>query len=510
MGMSIFPEYEKYDGLGLAELVRRHEISAPELGAAAIERIEARNPGLNAVITPMFDLGLRAARGPLPDGPFAGVPFLLKDLLAAYAGVRFAAGCRAYRDYVPDYDSEMVARYKKAGLVILGKTNTPEFGLMGVTEPELFGPTRNPWNPEHTPGGSSGGSAAAVAAGMVPMAGGGDGGGSIRIPSSCCGLFGLKPTRFRTPTGPRLGRLWQGAAVEHVLTRSVRDSAAMLDALAGADLGAPFVIPPPSRPYLEEVGREPGSLRIAFSTASPLGTPVDEECRQATLDAARLLAELGHKVEEASPPLDGSALGRSFFVLYFGEVLADIRASERDTGKKPRPADFELTTWFFGELGKCYSAGDFVEAIRLWDQAARTMGAFHLKYDLLLTPTLAAPPARVGELKLPTTTAAAIRAASVLRLRRLVKATGVVEKIATEILSRMPFTQLANFTGSPAMSVPLFQHASGLPLGVQFIAPFGDEATLFRLAAQLEKARPWFERTPKPIPESKKYGQKND
>jgi len=494
--MTTFPEYENYDATGLAGLVKKGEISPAELCEAAIERVEKLNPKLNAVITPMFDMGRKTAGSELPDGPFRGVPFMLKDLLAAYAGVRLTFGSRAFKNYVPDYDSELVRRFKGAGVVTIGKTNTPELGLMGITEPELFGPTRNPWNTDRTPGGSSGGTAAAVASGMVPMASGGDGGGSIRIPSSFCGLFGLKPTRFRTPTGPKYGRLWQGLAVEHVLTRTVRDSAAMLDATCGPDVGAPFVTPPPAAPYVEEMKREPGELKIAFNTRSPLGTEVHPENRAAAEDAARLLEKLGHKVEEAAPELDGLALAGSYFTLYFGEVAADIRAVEADTGRKPRRKDFEITTWFFGELGKYYSARDFAEAVRLWDDAARVMGRFHQKYDVYVTPTVAHPPAQIGELVPKMYEKAAMRLLSLLRMGKAAKATGMVQAIALNILARTPFTQLANFTGQPAMSVPLYQHSDGMPCGVQFIAPFGDEATLFRLAAQLEAERPWFDRRP--------------
>ena len=308
----------------------------------------------------------------------------------------------------------------------MGKTNTPEFGLMGITEPELFGPTRNPWNVEHTTGGSSGGSAAAVASGMVPVASGGDGGGSIRIPASYCALFGLKPSRGRTPTGPKYGELWQGAAVEHVLTRSVRDSAAMLDAIQGADPGAPYIIKPPNVPYSEEINREPGSLKIAFNTESPLGTGTHEYCREAVLKTAKLLQDLGHKVEEAKPEIDGVKLANSYFTLYFGEIAADIELAQSVLKKKVSRNDFEITTWFFGKLGHCYSAMDFVQAIREWDIAARAMGQFHLKYDLYLTPTVAFPPAKIGELLPKSYEKAAMEIISFLKLGSLAKASGLV------------------------------------------------------------------------------------
>ncbi|MCX5849816.1 MAG: amidase [Deltaproteobacteria bacterium] len=494
--MAAFAEYDQYDGLGLAKLVRGKEISPIELCEEAISRIEKLNPIVNAVVTTMFDIGRNAAKTLLPDGPFTGVPFLLKDLISSYAGVKLTSGCRAYKDYIPDYDSEMVKRFRKTGLITLGKTNTPEFGLMGITEPELFGPTRNPWNIEHTPGGSSGGSAAAVASGMVPLASGGDGGGSIRIPAAFCALFGLKPTRGRTPTGPKLGELWQGAAVEHVLTRSVRDCAAMLDAISGADAGAPYIIKTPERPYAEEINRDPGSLRIAFNTESPLGTGTHEYCREAVHKTAKLLQDLGHKVEEAKPEIDGVKLANTYFTLYFGEIAAEIELAKSLLKKKIGRRDFEITTWFFGKLGHCCSAKDFVQAIRQWDIAARAMGQFHLKYDLYLTPTVAFPPAKIGELLPKSYEKAAMEIISSLNLGSLAKATGLVNKIAIQTLAKTPFTQLANFTGQPAISVPLHWDKNGMPCGVQFIAPSGDEATLFRLAAQLEKAKPWFNQRP--------------
>jgi amidase len=494
--MAGFKEYDKYDALGLAELVRKRKLSPVDLCEEAIRRIEKVNPSINAVITPMYDRGRKAAEGVLPKGPFTGVPFLLKDLIHAYAGVPLTSGCRAYRNYVPDYDSELVVRFKKAGVVILGKTNVPEFGLLGITEPELHGPTRNPWNPEHTPGGSSGGSAAAVASGMVPFASGNDGGGSIRIPSSCCGLFGLKPTRGRNPTGPEYGELWQGAAVEHVLTRSVRDSAAMLDATLGADIGAPYIIPPPKTPYLQEIKKKPGKLKIAFSTRSPIETEVHHECIKAVEDAARLLKNLGHHVAEAVPNVDGKALAKSYITMYFGEVAAEIDRIELKLGRKAKKTDVEPLTWTLGLLGRVFSAADFVEAINLWHGAARAMGRFHEEYDIYLTPTMAYPPVRIGELEPKPAERVLMSVVNAFGLGRLLKVSGIVDQLAEASLSKTPFTQLANFTGQPAMSVPLHWTEDGLPCGVQFIGRFGDEATLFRLAAQLEKTRPWFTRRP--------------
>ena len=494
--MDGFTEYDQYDGTELAELIRTKQVSVSEVSQAAIERIDRLNPHLNAVVTPMAHLAEKSIQNLPPSGPFRGVPFLLKDLLAAYAGVPLTSGCKALRNYIPDRDSELVRRYKQAGVVILGKTNTPEFGLLGYTEPELFGPTRNPWDLNHTPGGSSGGTAAAVASGMVPLASGGDGGGSIRIPASCCGLFGLKPTRGRTPTGPDHGELWQGATVEHVITRSVRDSATMLDATCTTDVGAPYIIAPPENPYSEEIKKGPGTLKIAYNTRSPLGTPVHDEIVEATLKTVHLLEKLGHEVKEISPDIDGLALARSYFSMYYGEVAHNIDQLKRFLKRKARPSDVEVETWTLGLLGHATSAFDFVKAKSMWGDASRVMGGFHEKYDLYLTPTLAQPPVKIGELKAKPSERAVLKVINALRLGHLVKLSGAVEKLGLENLSRTPFTQLANFTGQPAMSVPLWQTSDGLPCGMHFMAPFGDEATLFRLAAQLEKEKPWFDRTP--------------
>ena len=492
--MNSFKEFDRYDGLGLAELVRKKAVSPSELCEEAIRRIEQVNPKVNAVITRMYDIARKAVQFGLPGGPFAGVPFLLKDIIDEYAGVPLTMGCRAFRNYVPAQDAEIVVRYKRSGVVILGKTNVPELGLLGITEPELHGATRNPWNTGHTPGGSSGGSAAAVASGMVPLAAGNDGGGSIRIPASCCGLFGLKPTRGRNPLGPMIGELWQGAVVSHVITRSVRDSAAMLDAVHGPDAGAPYMVPAPERPYLQEMEREPASLRIAFSSASPIGTSVHQECVKAVEEAAKLLEGLGHKIEEAQPEVNGKAALKSYLTMCFGETAALFEDMKAVLGRKATPSDVEPLTWTMGLLGRTLSAGDFARAKREWGVAGRAMGRFHRTYDLYMTPTLAYPPVRIGELQPKPYERLAMKAINALGLGMVLTATGMVDQMAETSLSRIPFTELANLTGQPAMSVPLHWTPDGLPVGVHFMAPFGEEAVLFRLAAQLEKAKPWFDR----------------
>lgn len=489
-------EYDRLDGLGIAALVRTGQLTAAEVCAAAIARAEVVNPRLNAVVHPLYEPARERARAGLPAGPFGGVPFLLKDFGAAYAGAPHTSGSRARRHFVPAHDAELVRRWQAAGVNILGKTNTPEFALMGVTEPVLFGPTHNPWHLGHTPGGSSGGAAAAVAAGIVPLAGAGDGGGSIRIPAACCGLFGLKPSRGRVPTGPEQGEKWQGAAVEHVLSRSVRDSAAMLDATQGADVGAPYFLSEPIRPYLAEVGRAPGRLRIAFSLGHPLGRALHPECATAVREAATLLEHLGHEVAEVPLPFDGRAVATAFLMLYFGETGASIAALTPLLGRPARPADVEPITWLLGLLGRTYTAADFAAARHTWNDTARQMGRFHQTYDLLLTPTLATPPVRIGELQPKSGEQHLLRFVNAFGLGGLIRRSGLVEKLAEQSLEKTPYTQVANLTGQPAMSVPLHWTAAGLPCGVQFIAPLGAEDVLFRLAGQLEQARPWFAKRP--------------
>ncbi len=463
------------DATAQAELVRTKQVKPIELVDGAIERIERLNPQLNAVITPMYDEARRVASGKLPAGPFTGVPFLMKDLGAMYAGVRQAMGSAFMKDFVAPIDSELTRRQKAAGLIHCGKTNTPEFGLVPTTEPKLFGPSHNPWELDHTTGGSSGGSAAAVASGMVAMAHANDGGGSIRIPASCCGLFGLKPTRARITLGPLLGDIQNGLVNEHAVTRSVRDSAAILDATQGSMPGDPYVAPDPTRPYLQEVGADPGHLRIAFSRVTTTGTTLHPDCIAAVEDAAKLCQELGHEVVEDSPPINGDDLIQAFTILWGAGTAETIDTIAAFTGKQPKPEYFEVLTWALYEAGKETKAGDYLIAVGKLQMLGRVMANFHQRYDLWLTPTLGAPPVPLGYLESPPDQ-------PMLGFER-----------AAEFV---PFTPLMNATGQPAMSVPLFWNEAGLPIGAHFTAPYGDEATLFRLAAQLEEARPWAHKRP--------------
>jgi amidase len=493
--MGGFADFARFDGLGLAELARRGEVAPIELVEEAIARIEALNPALNAVVLKLYDSARAAARGTL-SGPFAGVPFLIKDLAVTVAGTPTSEGNRRLSQIVREADNELVARYRRAGLIFVGKTNVPEFGLAPVTESEALGPCRNPWDPTRTCGGSSGGSAAAVAARMAPFAHASDGGGSIRIPASCCGLVGLKPTRGRTPFGPIEGEAWRGFTVSHAVTRSVRDCAALLDATQGADVGAPYEIAPPARPYLEEVAAPPGRLRVAFTVAPLLAESVHGDCVAGVEATAALLAELGHDVVEAAPPLDREPLIDAFMTIIAAETGADIERMAELVGRPLGPGDFEAATYAMGLLGRSWSASDYAGAAGYLQRWGRRIGAFFAGYDILLTPTLAQLPVPLGALK-PTPIENAILAAiGRLRAGGLFRASGLAVQLVKKPLSFMPYTPLFNVTGQPAMSLPLYWNAAGLPIGVQFVARMGDEATLFRLAGQLEQARPWFDRAP--------------
>lgn len=489
-------EYGDLDGLGLAALVRAREVAAHELVEEAIRRAESVGVALGAVVTPMYEQARALSRGTLPEGPFTGVPFLLKDLLAAAAGAPLQAGSRFFRGYVPQHDSELVRRYRAAGLVAIGKTATSEFGITPYVETAAHGLCRNPWDPQRSAGGSSGGSAAAVAARVVPLATGGDGGGSIRIPAACCGLFGLKPTRGRTPAGPDRAEAWQGLAVQHVLTRSVRDSAAALDATCAPAPGEPYHAPPPARPFLAEVDEDPAPLRVAFTTRPLLGGEVHPECVAALTSAAALLQELGHRVEESAPTLDGSGFARAFFTLLCGETAAEIASAERLLGRRARADEFEVVTWSMAQIGRSLSAAEFLAAKHALFAAARQVSGFFEDVDVLVTPTLAQPPAPLGSLGPRGLPATLMKGLGRLGAGGLLKRLTALDPSTEQIFAYIPWTPVFNVTGQPAMSVPLHWSAAGLPIGVHVVGRYGDEATLLRLAGQLERARPWAARRP--------------
>lgn len=485
-----FSEYRQYDATGLADLVRKGETCAQELLDVAITAADQFQESLNAIVVRCDEQARQQALSPVP-GPFSGVPFLAKDLFQEMAGQPANSGCRALHraGFRAKEDAEIVRRWRASGVIIFGRTNTPEFGIKAVTEPELFGPARNPWNVRHTPGGSSGGSAAAVAAGIVPMAGANDGGGSIRIPAAHCGLFGLKPTRGRTPWGPTVTEQLQGCAMNHVVSRSVRDSAAMLDATHGPETGSLTRLAPPAHSFLQSCERDPSPLRIAFCTDSPLGTRVHEDARKAVMQTVALLESLGHHVEEAAPELDGVLSAQYFLTQWFCNVAQTVDDVTRQTGCAAD--EFELDTRALHAFGSAIKGPALIDAQIGSVKQAVLLARFHQQYDLWLTPTLGMPPAQIGEVATPWLERQAMKALIKTPIMAWVQHSGIAQKVARENLKWVPFTQLANITGVPAMSVPLYQTAKGLPLGVQFVAGTGREDLLFQLAAQLERAAPW-------------------
>ena len=474
-------EIWKLDATAQAELVRRGDVQPSELVEAAIERAARLNPRLNAVITPLYDKArAEAASGDLPDGPFRGVPFLLKDLLLESRGDPHHAGARFLKDlgWVSDHDTYLAAKFRAAGFVFLGKTNVPEFGPLPTTEPDVYGPTHNPWNLDHSPGGSSGGSAAAVAAGIVPAAHANDGGGSIRIPASACGLVGLKPTRGRTSLGPTLGEYWAGAVVEHVVTRSVRDTAAILDGVAGPMPGDPYWVAPPERPFLDEVGAAPDRLRIGLATKSLLPeASTHADCVAAAGACAKLLESLGHRVEEAHPAaLADPELYANAGRITVAGIARDVERWSTKIGRPLRSDDIEPYTWALAEIGRHLSAAQYLESVEAIHAISRRAAEWWCEgWDLLLTPTLSEPPPPLGSFE-PT-------ADDPLAPGR-------------RSMAYCTFTLPLNFTGQPAISLPLHWNEAGLPIGVQLVAAYGREDLLIRVAAQLEQAQPWKDRWP--------------
>lgn len=468
-------DFEKHDAMSLAELVANKDVKPLELVEDAISRIEKHNPAFNAVVSKFYDEARKAAAGRL-SGPLAGVPFLLKDINASIKGIPTSGGSRPFSTIPAPNDSESVLRYRKAGLIFMGKTNTPEFGLNLSTEPALFGPTRNPWSLEHSAGGSSGGASAAVAAGMVPAAHASDGGGSIRIPASCCGLFGLKPTRARISSGPDTGEGWGGLSIQHVITRSVRDSALLLDISAGAGSGDPYYAEPPKGSFLAATRRDPGKLKVAVAFTTPSGAALDPECAAAIRATAKLCESLGHTVEEAYPEFPFEEVRLASSTVICASIAAKLDGLAEQRGRAIAEDELEPLTWLCYEGGKAVTGPQYVAAIQIIHRTGRQLAPFFRKYDVLLTTTLAKPPIKLGvartDDKDPT------------------DFIGVVQ-------SYSPFCQVFNVTGQPAMSVPLHWTASGLPVGVHFAAPYGGEELLYSLAAQLERAEPWADKRPK-------------
>lgn len=490
-------EYASHDALGLAELIADGHVSGKEVLLAAIDRKHAVNPTLNAVVESWDEEAIDRADG--LSGVFGGVPFLLKDMDGRYGGHPCTYSSRALASWTPQRSSELTQRFINAGLNIFGSTNCPEFGIMGVSEPETRGAARNPWNTAHTPGGSSGGSAAAVASGIVPMAHGGDGGGSLRIPASHCGLFGLKTSRGLIPLGPDEAEGWDGLVVRGVVSRSVRDTAAVLDATAGWEPGSPYAVPDRPSSYLEAARQDPGRLRIGFSTRSIFGDKLHPDAIEAVDKAASLLESLGHDVFEHDLPISAEEGAKAYLTIVAANVSKEVLWTEEVTGRKPNAHDFERSTWLLHQLGQALTAADMSAARESGLMQGRVLSElFGSTFDLHLTATVAQPPVRIGELA---PNAAEKAALSVLQrvgpapvLRR------VLDQLAADSLAATPQTQLFNLTGQPAASIPMHVTRAGLPLGVQIAAPFADDAVLLQIAAQVEAAQPWADLLPTTVP----------
>jgi amidase len=470
-------EYAKHDGLGLAELVAKKQVTPQELADTALAAVAKINPKLNAVLQTLpAESRAEIGRG-IPEGPFRGVPFMIKELVLHAKGVRLDSGCKLTQGFVPEADTELMARFRRAGLVLVGTTQTPELGYNPTTETVLHGPVHNPWDPTRSAGGSSGGSGAAVAAGIVPIAHANDGGGSIRIPAAANGLVGLKPTRDRIPTGPDYADPLCGLAIEFAVTRSVRDTAVLLDQVAGPDAGAPGLCVPPARPYRDELGAKPGRLRIAFSPKPASGKPADPDCTRAVTETAKLLESLGHEVVEGAPPLDWDRFLDNVHMIWVAFTALSMDGLAGALGRKPTPDSVEAVTWACYEEGKRYTALQLLQAIDYQNTVSRQVAPFFQGIDAFLSPTIGKPPAKLGEID---------------QNKKGLSPIGWTR----QVFEYVPFTPLFNTTGQPAISLPLHSTDAGVPVGVQFTGRFGDESTLIRLASQLEVAKPWKDRRP--------------
>lgn len=485
-------EFRNYDAVDLADLVKKGETTEEELLLASFEQLAQVNPTLNAVISERKEKALQEWKDMTQKRPFCGVPVLLKNTGQQLKGERTTSGSKLLKQYasVAKQDSHFVRAFRDAGFQFIGHTNTPEFGLKNITEPETDGPTRNPWNVAYSPGGSSGGSAAAVAAGIVPLAGASDGGGSIRIPASFTGLFGLKPTRGRTPVGPGAGRQWHGAAIDFVLSRSVRDSAAMLDVLQTSQPEAAFQAPLYLESYLETMKQPPKEeLRIAYSVTSPVGTPVSNEAKEAVMKTVQWLERLGYQIEENDPSIDGKELMRNYYLMNSGEIATVVMQLEKMIGRKITSDDVELETWLLHCAGQSVSAAAFSSSIASWDVAAAAMADFHKSYDFYITPATAFTAPKVGELSWDTIEKK--RWIAKMENAKVHEQQEIIYDMFLPSLTYTPFTQLANLTGQPAMSLPLHVTSENMPLGVQVMANKGEEHRLLQFAYQLEETDLW-------------------
>ncbi|OJZ75523.1 amidase [Mycobacterium paraffinicum] len=489
-------EYMSLDATALAELVAAKQVTPPELLALARQRADEVNPRLNAIVRRLGDVADRRAADPDLSGPFAGVPFVIKDLAQEYRGFPTSSGSRSLASDVADRHALVTQRFLDAGLVIFAMTNTPEFGAKGVTESDYWGPARNPWNTAHTPGGSSGGSGAAVAAGIVPAAGANDGGGSIRIPAGCNGLVGLKLSRGLSPYGPQTGEPMFGMVTQGVVSRTVRDSAALCDSIVGRDPHAAYEVALPRGTFADHIKRPPGALRIGYSWSSAINPRPDRESVAAVERAASLLSDLGHRVEEVAPPYDDAALARDFLTIWFAQLYHHVEDARQRTGARDR--DFEADTLAVSELARATGVLAPIFALENRNDHIRSLATFHESFDCLLTPTLATPPLSIGATATPRLLQRAARVASTLRAGKVMARSGILDQLIEESLGWVPYTQLANITGRPAISVPLHWTHAGLPLGVQLVGRLGADGDLLQLAAQLEEARPWAHRHPAP------------
>jgi Asp-tRNA(Asn)/Glu-tRNA(Gln) amidotransferase A subunit family amidase len=473
--LKAFADYEQYDALGLAALVKAGKVLPAELLEAAIERVEARNGAVNAVTMKLYDYGRKAIADGLPDGPFTGVPYLLKDLGAYLAGAKMTRGSKFFADTPPStFDTEHVKRLKKAGLVIFGRTNTCELGLSLTCEPQLHGATKSPWDVTRISGGSSGGAAASVGASMLPMAHASDGFGSIRAPAACCGVVGLKPTRGRNTFAPATGEGLGGCSTEHAVTLTVRDTAALLDATAGAGPGDPYTAPPPPRSFLTEAQAERKQLRIAYTTVAPNGAPVDTEYLKALAETVVFCKDLGHKVVEADPEIDRADVVPTFLTLAAVNTMVNL-GSHPTAGRPARKGEVENVTWGTAQRSEKITSADYVRATQTMHRLGRQMAVFHERHDVLLTPGLGTLPPKLGWIDMMLED---------------------VDEYWRRVFTFSPFTVWFNLTGQPALMLPLGRSATGFPIAVQLVGRYGEEGTILSLGAQLEKARPWFDRKP--------------
>jgi amidase len=489
----IIPEYDDLDATALAELIKNKELSPAEVLEAAIERAELRNPSLNAIVTPLYERARKQAKD-LPDGPFSGVPFLLKDLKAQLKGTPTSNGTKLEKGRIAEGNSLIVDRFLASGVQVMGKSNSPEFGIMGVTEPKIWGPCRNPWDLNRTPGGSSGGTSSAVAARIVPIAHAGDGGGSIRIPASATGTFGLKPTRGRVSMAPYVGEGWGGFVQEGVITRSVRDSALALDQIDQLTIGEPYAAPHKPHPWTSYLRAPDRKLKVAYITSTLFGQENHPDCVAAVESSVKLLDELGHHVEEARPSFPRDELVEAYFMIVASGTSVFVENTSAYAGVKPSVKNFETITWALAQIGWHTSAARLARARDTIHRASRQVAHFFSEYDLFVTSTHAAPPVMIGELGLKTADKLQLALIRNLPLQSLFDL--MLKGMGNKALSKTPNTMLFNQTGQPGMSIPLHWNDDGLPIGTQVIAPFGGEGLLFQVATQLEEARPWAHRHP--------------